>query len=165
MNKEILCNSELSFYLKDINQSTKNRNKSKFSETIAEHYENIANIYFGKVISLNVNSILIELIDNVIENTENINSLIYISIIFSESKIIINTSNKIGEREKNILKEYINNLKDEEWIDKHYSEILESNKEYGLGLIRIIKETNSIINYEEIGDGYIKIIAEMGIKK
>ena len=150
----VLFEDASELYLKDIILGQQ-KGKLKISKILGDYYEKISVIYYGKVISLNLNNIITEMIDNITENTLYLDSFFAVKVFFFDSKIVIQTSNRLSPEQMTQVCGYIDNLNNPEWFEIKYHETLESDPESGLGLMRIMRETNSVITYVKMEEDLV----------
>lgn len=135
-----------------------------FAETTALYWEQILNNAFNRVVSKKVHTILVELIENVIEHTQDKSSHLNLDISMRCNSFVIKISNKVTEDQRLKLAEYIDNINDPVSLSILFNKIINSNNLRGFGLARLKIENNCKLEYSYNKENkYFTIISESSL--
>jgi hypothetical protein len=136
------------------------------SEIMGNFNAELLKTFFSKVISKRVNIIISELINNVLANTKDKNSLFSVKICSYENEIKIIVKNHVTLKQFKFVKEHIKMINDHNSPKKLLAETIKERREKGLtgglGLIRIVSEEKAKVQARfNSKDSFMAIITKI----
>ena len=140
------------------------------SEIMGNFNAELFKIFFSKVISKRINTIISELINNVLANTIDKSSYFSVKIYSSENEIRIIVKNNVTLEQFKLVKEHIKMINVHNSPKKLLEEIIKERRAKGLtgglGLIRIVSEEKAKVQVRyNNNDSYMSIITKMKLNE
>jgi hypothetical protein len=140
------------------------------SEIMGNFNEELFKTFYSKIISKRINTIISELINNVLANTKDKESFFSVKISSFENELKITVKNKVTLKQYNLVKDHVKKINNHNSPKKLLEETIKHRRQKelrgGLGLIRIVSEEKAKLQVRFINNSlYMSVITKIKLNE